>query len=635
MPRMTKITSLLLTMLFITVGYSFHGRTVQADGLPEIPQVHTNLAVENGQLVFTDSTGKKLVLFEKKGPYTLDQLRTSPTGNDSGVTFDFKNPELSGKLYFGLIEAPDKTRHSYPVFAASARITEGVAEVNIKKELSGLYDFTNWHETGQVRLGYRIVSQRGYILYDGKIMIAGAGPFVVDTSVIEGPLINLVTHQGAVVSFETNYATSARVIVDGKTFTDENPVTHHEITVDGLQPNTEYAYSIVYGKYRDTYSFHTAPTPGSRLPFTFAYASDCRSNYGGGERDIWGTNAYIIKRIGVYSAAAAVRFIQFTGDLIDGYTSGQGEILLEYANFKRAIEPFAHYVPLVAGCGNHEILMYQFGAKRPRARIDKFPFDSVSMEITFARNFVNPRNGPESEDGAPYDPDPHRMNFPPYDETVFYYTYDNVAMVVLNSNYWYATSTYRAQTGGNPHGYVMDNQLAWLKTTLAALETDRDIDHVFITIHTPLFPNGGHVDDDMWYDGDNSVRPVIAGEPVEKGIIERRDEILDLLMNHSTKVNAVLTGDEHNYSLLRIDKRMTMYPADYPYRKLQKLRPLWQINNGAAGAPYYGREETPWMANLHSFTTQNALVLFHVNGKSVTCEVINPDTMEKLDEFEL
>lgn len=631
----TIIVGLVIVAFHIILGYPSGNLVIEASEIPEVPRVHTNITEENGQLVFTDSTGTKLPLFEKKGPYTLNQLRTNPTGGDSGVTFDFDNPELNGKVYFGLIEGPDKIRHSYPVYAASATITDGVTRINIIKELSGLYDFTGWQETGRIRLGYRILNHLGEMLYDGKLNVAGAGPFMVDTSIIEGPFINLVTHRSAVVSFETNYAAAARVIVNGRTFGDNTPVTHHEIALDDLQPNTEYSYTVTCGNYEDPYQFHTAPAPGSRLPFTFAYASDGRANYGGGERDIWGTNAYVLKRLGVAAMLKDARFIQFTGDLIDGFTSSPGEMMLEYANCKRAIEPFAHYLPFIAGCGNHELLMHQFGAKKPRARVDQFPFDSTSAEVVFARNVVNPRNGPKSEDNAVYDPGPERDDFPPYAETVFYYTYDNVAMVVLNSDYWYATTAFRAQTGGNPHGYVMDNQLAWLETTLVTLEADPDLDHVFVTIHTPLFPNGGHVEDDMWYEGNNAVRPVIAGKPVAVGIIERRDQLLDLLMNHSTKVHAVLTGDEHNYSLLCIDDHMPMYPEDWPHPKLQKIRPLWQINNGAAGAPYYGREETPWAAHVRSFSTQNALVLFHVDGRSVTCGVINPDTMEKLDEFEL
>jgi hypothetical protein len=85
-------------------------------------------------------------------------------------------------------------------------------------------------------------------------------------------------------------------------------------------------------------------------------------------------------------------------------------------------------------------------------------------------------------------------------------------------------------------------------------EQDPNIDHIFVTQHTPVFPNGGHSGDDMWYSGNNEKRPYIAGKPVQKGIIERRDEYLDILINQSKKVVGVLTGDEHNYNRLQLTK---------------------------------------------------------------------------------
>ena len=60
----------------------------------------------------------------------------------------------------------------------------------------------------------------------------------------------------------------------------------------------------------------------------------------------------------------------------------------------------------------------------------------------------------------------------------------------------------------------------------------------------------------------------------------------------------------------------------------------WQINNGAAGAPYHSREETPWRDHLEGFTTQNAVVFFHVHGKRLRMEVVNPVTLEVIDSLE-
>jgi hypothetical protein len=165
------------------------------------------------------------------------------------------------------------------------------------------------------------------------------------------------------------------------------------------------------------------------------------------------------------------------------------------------------------------------------------------------------------------------------------------------------------------------------------LEDNGNIDHVFITEHTPFFPNGGHVRDDMWYNGDNSFRSYVGDKPMKKGIIERRDELLDLFINESSKVRAILTGDEHNYARTTIEDGMDIYPPDWSGKKIKLSRKVFQINNGAAGAPYYAQEQTPWTPKVEGFTTQNALVFFHVSGKEINMEVLNPDTLEKVDEL--
>ncbi|MEO1448071.1 MAG: hypothetical protein AAFV07_01000 [Bacteroidota bacterium] len=182
----------------------------------------------------------------------------------------------------------------------------------------------------------------------------------------------------------------------------------------------------------------------------------------------------------------------------------------------------------------------------------------------------------------------------------------------------------------------MDQQLAWLEKSIADLEADATIDHIFITQHTPFFPNGGHVGDDMWYRGNNDFRPWVAGKPVEKGIIERRDQLLDIIVNKSQKVAAIFTGDEHNYARTEIGPETNIYPEGYPSaNKIKLSRTIYQINNGAAGAPYYAQEQTPWTPFVSGFTTQNALVLFQVDGKKLSMLVKNPDTLEEVDRLKM
>jgi len=351
---------------------------------------------------------------------------------------------------------------------------------------------------------------------------------------------------------------------------------------------------------------------------------------------MYGVNAYIVKKILALARFQDVRFMQFSGDLITGYLSNVEDIQLQYANWKRVVQPFAHYFPMYLSMGNHEALLRTFvdTVARHIFQIDRFPFSTESAEVIFAENFTLPLNGPESEDNMYYDPNPNKVDFPPYAENVFYYTYDNTAVVVLNSDYFYSpSSAFIRRTSGGLHGYIMDAQLMWLKETIEILESDENIDHIFVTQHTPCFPNGGHTMDDMWYGGNNGWRPYVAGKPLHKGIIERRDQILQILVNESEKVRAILTGDEHNYSRLHLQPETKIYPDNYFSEKISLRKSIYQINNGAAGAPYYAQEWMPWSPDVSNFTTQHAVVFFYVDGKQIWVEVRNPDTLEVVDQF--
>ena len=141
----------------------------------------------------------------------------------------------------------------------------------------------------------------------------------------------------------------------------------------------------------------------------------------------------------------------------------------------------------------------------------------------------------------------------------------------------------------------------------------------------------------MWYNGNNEQRPIINGKKAKKGIIEVRDELLEIMMK-SPKVVAILTGDEHNYNRMKITKDLNLYPKNWDKDKITKkdfFREIWQINNGAGGAPYYAKEKLPWSKAVKSFTTQNAVVFFHIKENSVEMETINPDTLDIIDKLKL
>ncbi len=602
----------------------------------EVPAVYSNMGKdENG--FFIEINNNKVYEVTNKGTYQLTKVKGNPKGTANGIDFDFGNKAFAGKLFYGFIPYGD-SNHPQPVFfKTAAKIIKGKAAIDIGA-LAGKYDMIGWQKTSKGTIGYRVVAENGDIIYDGKVAFTGKGPFQVSSTIIEGPFVNLLAPTKATISFESNRRIKATIKIDGKVFTSSSSQLKHEIEVNGLKPNTKYDYTLDYGNQSQTYSLKTAPLPGTRTSFSFAYASDSRNGNGGGERNVYGANFYIMKKIMALSTQQNVAFMQFSGDLINGYLTDQDEMNLQYANWKRAVEPFWHHLPIYVGMGNHEALLRRFKNTQTGidVSVDRFPFQTSSAEVAFANQFVNPTNGPESEDGASYDPNLNQIDFPPYKETVFFYTYDNIGVVVLNSNYFYAPSQkFHNLSSGGLHAYIMDQQLKWFEATLDSLEKDPAIDHIFVTQHTPFFPNGGHVKDDMWYDGNNDFRPVVNGKPVDKGIIERRDDLLTLAVNKNSKVVAILTGDEHNYARTEIGPETNIYPENYPKNKIKLHRTIYQINNGAAGAPYYAQENTPWTPFVKGFTTQNALVIFSIQGKHVEMEVINPDTLESFDTLKL
>ncbi|MFP4488938.1 MAG: metallophosphoesterase family protein [Bacteroidales bacterium] len=623
----------ILTALLLMIGY---GTSAQDTVLTVIPESYSNISYDTDGRLYIEISGERIYENLSEPYFSPARFTGSPEGTDGGIHFDFEDNNFSGTMYYGFIPYGD-SKHPHPVyFHSKARIIKGKASIEILKSMSGRYDMVDWEKEEKGTIGYRVVSSAGYFLYDGIVSFRGKGPFEIAPTIIEGPFVNLLTHDGATISLTTNRDIAVDVSVGGKKYKGKKG-SRHEIRIDGLDASTEYEYTVNYGDNSQTYSFRTSPKPGSRAPFTFAYASDSRSGQGGGERDMYGANFYIMKKIMALARYRDVSFFQFSGDLINGYQQNPEHIELEYANWKRAVQPFGAYFPIYVSMGNHEALTREFAEEnRWSISIDRFPFETESSEAIFADNFVMPQNGPLSEDGASYDPSPQTKDFPSYKENVYYYTHDNVAVLVLNSDYFYAPSTNMIRfSSGGLHGYIMDRQLQWVDKTVERLESDPDIDHIFITQHTPVFPNGGHVGDDMWYNGDNGYRPYVAGTPLAKGIIERRDELLDIIVNKSTKVIAVLTGDEHNYARTEVSPDMERYPENYYFEKIDLQRTIYQINNGAAGAPYYAQEETPWTAWVSGFTTQNALVLFHIDGDEIIMEVINPDTLEEVDRLKL
>jgi len=634
-----KILIKLFIFLFFLAGLNLNAQKIK------IPKSYSNIKYKNGILgVVKDHKFYPEVI--PHPTYTYSKIVGAKiTGTNKAVSLDFHDENINGIVYYGLIKK-ENVKYPLPVFyKRPAKVVKGKVTIPISK-LSGKFDFINWEQTGRVRLGYRLLNEKGQIIYDGHIALRRnkSDIFEEDIYLIEGPMVNRLTDEGAVISFKTNKNVLAQIRIGDQVFSDVVPTQTHEIGIAGLKPQTSYNYAVIYDGYKDYFQFTTAPKKGCRGAFTFAYASDSRAGAGGGERDIFGVNGYVLKKMMQFAAYKNAAFFQFTGDLMTGYNGSNDKQNLQLLNWKHVAENYWHYRPVYVAMGNHESVERIFKRTDYKGHsfylghifVDKFPFKKYSAEKTFADNFSLPVSELKSEDDNIYDPSRRTIDFPSYQENVYDYTYGNVAMIVMNSNYWYASSTSDIPTtSGNVHGYIMDNQLKWLKKEIKKFEADKDIDHIFVTFHTPAFPNAGHMEDDMWYGGDNTIRPYIAGKPVDKGIIERRDEILDVLANQSDKFVALLCGDEHNYSRITVTNDTPIYPKNWTGKKLKFKKAFVQITNGSAGAPYYSLEKTPWRKSVKKFSTLHALMLFNVDGQHIDMHVVNPDTFETIENVKL
>ena len=173
--------------LFLTFILSIGAQAV------EIPDVHSGIEFDpDSNLIFIFSNGDTLHLYTEAPAFSRDMFTGGISGTEVGVSFDFGDPDFKGRLHYGFIDIRDGNHIFYPTYyKRTSSIDSGRAEIDILNKMRNKYDMIGWQKSGKIRLGYRVIDHKGKIMYDGRIQLRGFGPFVVDTSLIEGPLIKL------------------------------------------------------------------------------------------------------------------------------------------------------------------------------------------------------------------------------------------------------------------------------------------------------------------------------------------------------------------------------------------------------------------------------------------------------------
>ena len=235
---------------------------------------------------------------------------------------------------------------------------------------------------------------------------------------------------------------------------------YHSITFRELLPDTTFAYRVGDGRHWSEW-FHFRTAAQTNKPFSFIYIGDAQ-NY---IFELW---SRLLR--GAYKKAPDARFVIHAGDLINhAHSEQQWHEWFTAGGFLHAMLPSAP-TP-----GNHEYRQYYAQNDESNTR---------KLSVQWKHQYTLPQNGIDS-----------------LKETNYYFDYQNVRVVSLNSNEY------------------QNEQALWLDEVLAEAGNKWKV----ITFHHPIFSGAG--------DRDN------------KRLRELWKPVFD-----KHQVDLVLTGHDHTYT---------------------------------------------------------------------------------------
>ena len=602
-----------------------------------------------------------------RNPFSFEQMRNFTGGTEKGLLIDLRDTSFQGTIYTGPYPFESgEADYDYARYRRYEPLEDGAGLLRIDKFFSDKYNANDWPvDEPSMTIGYRLDID-GYGFFDSVVSFKGDpdSGFMKKLTIAEGPFVTMLTSdhpRSVVIAFETDEPCRGMVEVKGLgVFPGADDETRHEIEVSGLQPSRNYKYRVVCeGSGDETFSpyykFRAAPFKRGVRPVSFAFASDSREGVGGGERNYMGHNFNSMSRLANSAYRKGADLFIFGGDLVNGYTSEKDDFRLQLKGWKQSLAGFWRSRPVYPAMGNHETLVNVYDDdSKYGISLDKWPYATDSAEAVFAQEFYNPENGPMASDSRR----------PAYKENVYKFQYGSVLFIAFNNNYWWTSNKECKNYGGSPEGYVMEDQLEWIAKVLKQAERDRKVRYIVLYAQEPVFPCGGHPNDAMWYYGDNRVK---AWEyngtdvvPAGKGMIEVRNRFWESIAK-SSKVAAVLTGDEHAYHRTLIDRNSPVgimsddlnddgvinwhgldvdgdgvpEPQEQTSQNQRFKHPVWHITAGTGGAPYYARQDVPWTDDVRFFSSQTGYCMFKANKRkiSMTFYTITGQKLDHIDDL--
>jgi hypothetical protein len=536
-------------------------------------------------------------------------IATEPTlevGKDgiTTLTVTTLKPQRGGEFFIGIY--PEMAKLPYPAYCFREKLvgvdsTTLVGKFDLKELESEDVDINGFADRhwGEFAVRFSIYSEEVQSLERKFAYVVVDSCYYRAAAMDEGPFIDCLTDAFGYLSWGFDFATACSLFVDspaeGVAY---NADRHFERPIYFGKPGTSHTYWINWYDRGIRLSttprqFTTAPKPSTRADFSFAVMSDTQAGFNPGDGDVEGVS-YSTMRAHLdqaYDRGASLIFV--TGDLVDGYTSDPIDLENQYRSWKRLAEPVASEIPIYEGMGNHDHVYHFYMAGKKRVYLPGQ--GSESGEAIFAKSFVNPTNGALSE----------TENQAPMSETVYSVDWANAHFVMLNNVYFLKSSSPAVKDEpGGLGGVLPPEELDWLDKNLASARK-HGIEHLFVFMHEPAFPNGGHVRDAMWWKGER------------KDILGMRDRFWKILCKY--RVLAVFCGHEHNYSRTLIDKTVdTSFDV-----------PIWQIVGGGGGGPFYNREmDVPWKDAVKKFVPLQHFSFVEVKGDSVYLNAITVDGTE-------
>ena len=239
---------------------------------------------------------------------------------------------------------------------------------------------------------------------------------------------------------------------------------HHDVLLTGLEPATEYQYTVSVDESSQpsaTFTFSTmASSSSSSFPFTAAVVGDMGIN------NTQQTMSTLLGNLESYDLALHVGDVSYADDALVKIEPSSG-LTYEgvYDEFQRLVEPIAAAVPYMVSPGNHDVTC-------------KVTTDLGCPE--HQKNFTAFRNRwrmPSVESGA---------SSGEHHNVWYSFSVSNVHFVSISteSDFPHAPTTPNTKIGGGAGGGFGD-QLAWLRADLAAANEDPRVKFVVALGHRP------------------------------------------------------------------------------------------------------------------------------------------------------